>query len=288
MKITIVENELYLAQSIQNNLSEKLNAKCEIYASYDEAMNSNADIFLVNTNLQGNLKNFVLSHKDKIIILLAPYVTHSNVTQPIELGADDYIQKPFSIEELIRKILHLKEFYTLKNKAKSLEKFIEYLLKDIEIKKINNFEFPILIKTNMKKAADKIVFEIAKQQNLPVKIIDLNKFNEKELKEEKNIYYCFNLEKNLENISNILFKRKTIFVVDKNFQNIFDEFDEIEINYPKKIFFEDEILSIEEYIKFIINTHQHKFPDTELSKKLGISRKSLWEKRKKYGIFKQK
>ncbi|MEA1917106.1 MAG: helix-turn-helix domain-containing protein, partial [Campylobacterota bacterium] len=31
-----------------------------------------------------------------------------------------------------------------------------------------------------------------------------------------------------------------------------------------------------------------KFPDTELSKKLGISRKSLWEKRKKYGISKQK
>jgi DNA-binding NtrC family response regulator len=63
---------------------------------------------------------------------------------------------------------------------------------------------------------------------------------------------------------------------------------EIDINYPKKIFLEDEILSIEEYIKFIITTHQNKLPDTELSKKLGISRKSLWEKRKKYGIFKQK
>jgi DNA-binding NtrC family response regulator len=288
MKITIVENELYLAQSIQNNLIEKLNAKCEIYASYDEAMNSNADIFLINTNLQGNLKNFVTNHKDKIIILLAPYVTHSNVTQPIELGADDYIQKPFSIEELIRKILHLKKFYSLKNKAKSFEKFIEYLLQEIETKTIKDIEFPLLIKTNMKKAADKIVFEIAKKENLPIQIIDLNKFNEKELKDEKNIYYCFNLEKNLESLSSILFKRKTVFIVDKNFQNVFDEFHEIEINYPKKIFLEDEILSIEEYIRFIINTHQHKFPDTELSKKLGISRKSLWEKRKKYGIFKQK
>jgi CheY-like chemotaxis protein len=288
MKITIVENELYLAQSIQNNLSEKLNAKCEIYASYDEATNSNADIFLVNTNLQGNLKNFILNNKDKIIILLAPYVTHSNVTQPIELGADDYIQKPFSIEELIRKILHLKEFYELKSKTKCFIDFIEYLLEDIEIEIHKNISFPLLIKTNFKKSADKIVYLLAKKHNFPIKIINLSNFNEKDLKKENQIYYCFNLEKNLENISSILFKRKTIFLVDKNFQNIFDEFYEIEINYPKKIFLENEILSIEEYIKFIITTHQYKFPDTELSKKLGISRKSLWEKRKKYGIFKEK
>jgi DNA-binding NtrC family response regulator len=33
---------------------------------------------------------------------------------------------------------------------------------------------------------------------------------------------------------------------------------------------------------------QNNYPDTELSKKLGISRKSLWEKRKKFGIEKDK
>ena len=41
-----------------------------------------------------------------------------------------------------------------------------------------------------------------------------------------------------------------------------------------------------DYVKFIVLNYQHKFPDTELSKKLGISRKSLWERRKKYGIIK--
>ena len=44
----------------------------------------------------------------------------------------------------------------------------------------------------------------------------------------------------------------------------------------------------DDYVKFIVNSFQYKFPDTELSKKLGISRKSLWEKRKKYGLFKKK
>ncbi|EAH7702103.1 hypothetical protein EPD12_06325, partial [Campylobacter upsaliensis] len=37
-----------------------------------------------------------------------------------------------------------------------------------------------------------------------------------------------------------------------------------------------------------ILSYQNVFADTELSKKLGISRKSLWEKRKKYEISKKK
>jgi len=50
----------------------------------------------------------------------------------------------------------------------------------------------------------------------------------------------------------------------------------------------DSILTINEYVKLMVSTFQDKYPDTELSKKLGISRKSLWEKRKKYGILKKR
>ncbi|STA51331.1 two-component response regulator [Campylobacter lari] len=49
-----------------------------------------------------------------------------------------------------------------------------------------------------------------------------------------------------------------------------------------------EFLTIDDYVKHIIISYQNVFPDTDLSKKLGISRKSLWEKRKKYGITKKK
>ncbi|MCH3852873.1 hypothetical protein LZC39_12320, partial [Campylobacter jejuni] len=41
----------------------------------------------------------------------------------------------------------------------------------------------------------------------------------------------------------------------------------------------NQILTIDEYVKYIILNYQNVFPDTDLSKKLGISRKSLWEKR---------
>jgi len=284
MKITIVENEIYLAQSIQNNLSEKLNAKCDIYASYDEAMESDADIYLVNTNLQGNIKYLINEKKDKIIILLAPYVTYSTVMQPIEMGADDYLQKPFSIEELIRKINHLSEFYILKEKFNSFKIFIDFVFKDIELE-TPQYSFPVFIKSALNKTVEKLIFEIAKQENIPIKIIDLLNFNKKDFKKNR-LYLCLNYEKT-ENkeILKFISKYKSIILLSKNYDKI-DKCIEIEQSAPNLL--EEDILSIEEYIKFVIHNYQYKFPDTELSKKLGISRKSLWEKRKKYGIFKQK
>ncbi len=46
-------------------------------------------------------------------------------------------------------------------------------------------------------------------------------------------------------------------------------------------------LSIEEYTKEFILTHQASHSEGDLAKMLGITRKSLWEKRKKWGITKQ-
>ena len=285
MKITIVENELYLAQSIQNNLSEKLNAKCEIFGSYDEALNTNSDIYLVNTNLQGNIKKFISEKKDKIIILLAPYVTYTTVMQPIEMGADDYLQKPFSIEELIRKIKHLKEFYSLKKEISLLKEFINFIFEDIELS-LPTYSFPIFVKSSLNKAVEKFIFEVSKKEKAPIKIIDLEKFDKNKIKNKNLIYVCLNYHKiEDKNILRFFEKYKTIFILPRSYEGIKESI-ELDVKAPNLL--DEEILSIEEYIKFIITSYQYKFSDTELSKRLGISRKSLWEKRKKYGIFKQK
>ena len=287
MKIIIVENELYLAQSIQNNLSEKLNAKCEIFASYDEAIETDGDVYIVNTNLKGNIEKLIDAKKENIIILLAPYVTYTSVTQPIQMGADDYLQKPFSIEELIRKIVHLREYYSLKKRTMKMENFIEHILEDIELDDTYDLKFPLFIKTNYPKAVDKIIFDYAKENMCDIKLIDIQNLNVKELKNKNTIYYAKKFYDNPE-IINTLSKYNSVIVVPKDFENSYPHFNMLEIEISKKSFLNDEILSIEDYIKFIILNHQHKLPDTELSKRLGISRKSLWEKRKKYGIFKQK
>ena len=46
-------------------------------------------------------------------------------------------------------------------------------------------------------------------------------------------------------------------------------------------------LSIEDYTKAFIKRHQGKYNEKQLSEMLGITRKSLWEKRKKWGIARE-
>ncbi len=43
-------------------------------------------------------------------------------------------------------------------------------------------------------------------------------------------------------------------------------------------------LSIEEYTKTFIQKYQHEFTEQQMADMLGITRKSLWEKRKRWGI----
>lgn len=56
----------------------------------------------------------------------------------------------------------------------------------------------------------------------------------------------------------------------------------IESSFVEESF--DRALSIEEYTKQFIIHHQEKFNEQQLAQMLGITRKSLWEKRKKWGI----
>ncbi|NLM99724.1 MAG: hypothetical protein GX170_06855, partial [Campylobacteraceae bacterium] len=80
-------------------------------------------------------------------------------------------------------------------------------------------------------------------------------------------------------------KRAIISSTDSNEEEVINT---IHLTQEHKMFDDSDILSIDDYVKYIVLNFQSKFPDTELSKKLGISRKSLWERRKKYGIEKKK
>lgn len=57
--------------------------------------------------------------------------------------------------------------------------------------------------------------------------------------------------------------------------------------HKKADFLEETIrkeLSIEEYTRNFIINHQHQYSEQELAERLGITRKTLWEKRKKWGL----
>ena len=293
MKIIIVENELYLAQSISSKLTEN-GFETEIFSSTKEAMQSNGDVYLLSTNLPGqDTSPLITQFKDKIIILMVSYINNDTVGEPLKLGAKDYIVKPFMIEELLRKIEHYQEYQDLKKHTLLYQEYMKNLLQEIETDfNPEKLTSPLVIQTNYQRLVDKVVFEFAQMNN---KLLTFVPLGDKTWKEK--ISKCS--DQSLLYITEIHTLKKTDREQLLDLINGYDfilcstseletDFETITLNTDSKLYDQNEILTIDDYVKFIVNSFQYKFPDTELSKKLGISRKSLWEKRKKYGLFKKK
>ncbi len=294
MKIVIIENELYLAQSIAAKLQE-VGHTVVIYSSIKEAIRgSNGDVYLLSTTIPGqNCTPLITKFKEKIIILMVNYINNDTVGIPLQQGANDYILKPFMIEELRRKIDHYQEYKNLKEQNRLFLDYTENLLKDITVNlQIEKIQTPIAFLTNYSKLVDKIVFSYASLHRKHITFISLA---DKEWREkiassaEDSLLYLSELQ-TLKKV-----EREQLFEYLKGYDFILSTTSEIEMPYnviklksENRLYDEDEILTVDDYVKYIVNSFQSKYPDTELSKKLGISRKSLWEKRKKYGIFKQK
>ena len=295
MNILIAEDELYLAQSIQNSLCEHIkNSHIDSVTTVNDAINlkKHYEIIILSITLNGNVYDVIEKYKNSTIILLVPYMNHDTITAPLNAGADTYILKPFMIEELIRKIEHHLEFKQLKRNYKTLKSYFNLLFKDLETSKIDNIEFPLFIKSKSRKKVDKIVFDISKEINIPISFYDLkDKWDLNKIEKDNNLLYLLNFDTLKNNLISKLFdiisNKKVIIELNNN--SSFEHPNMITIKNDKRDISDDNsILSVEDYIKYIIKTYESKFPDTELSKKLGISRKSLWEKRKKYGISKKK
>lgn len=296
MKILIVENEIYLAQSIASKLNE-IGYTCEIASSIKDAVKDDRyDAVLLSTNISGqNFYPVIEKHKSSIIILMISYISNDTVSNPIKAGANDYIQKPFMIEELMRKLQHLRNFNALKKENVTYKEYVNNLFESSDLEPINiKTKLPVLLKTNFQKHADAIVFHYSVEKKEPFTFISLTSENsiEKIAKTPYNeLIYLVDLQniKKSEKtkVLNLIEDRRAI-ISTTDVNETQDVIKEIEISTDNKVFDRGDILSIDDYVKYIIVNFQSKFPDTELSKKLGISRKSLWEKRKKYGITKKK
>jgi len=295
LRILIIENEVYLAQSIATKLSE-LGHICEMCTSTRDAIKSNVyDVVLLSTNINGqDFSPVIETFKKSIIILMVSYISNDTVSKPLSAGAKDYILKPFMIEELIRKINHYQDYEKLKKRNEAYDKYLTHTFASLSSEhNFDNLELPVFISSSYQKHADSFAFEYAKKKNLPLHFItlsDIKAMSEIESITENSLIYIIDLQ--------ILKKseRKALYALLENKKAIIcstdkiedDEYDVIDIKSESNIFDQGEILPIEDYVKYIVLNYQHKFPDTELSKKLGISRKSLWEKRKKYDIVKKK
>ena len=296
MKILIVENEIYLAGSMASKLAD-FGYDCEIAKSVKEAFKfENFDVVLLSTTLPGqDFYPVIEKFKSSIIILLIAYINSDTVIKPIQAGAVDYIQKPFMIEELVRKIRHFEEFRGFKNEIKNYENYINFTLKDYEIPcfEAKKIKFPLLLKSSKNGYSDKFIFNYVKAGNLPFLFLGKACFSELEkalAQSGDELIYITNLEELKEDEKEKILelcKKKKVAIQTSDFAQS-APFEELALSIRDKNFDIGEIITIDEYIKYIIVNYQDKFPDTELSKKLGISRKSLWEKRKKYDVSKKK
>ncbi|MDX9813388.1 MAG: response regulator [Sulfurimonas sp.] len=296
MKILIIENEVYLAQSIAAKLNE-LGHNCELCTSTKDAIKSSSyDVVLLSTNINGqDFIPVVENFKRSIVILMVSYISSDTVSKPLAAGAKDYILKPFMIEELIRKINHYQDYEKLKKKCDAYEKYLSHTLTPTnKLANLQNPELPIYISSHYQKHSDAFAYSyiIAKDMAVDfVSLLDEDALEQVEQSLRTNVLIYITdyqiLKKSDKKVLNDLVANRQVIIsstdkIDESSLNI------VEIKNDSNIFAQGEILSIEDYIKFVVLNYQNKLPDTELSKKLGISRKSLWEKRKKFDILKTK
>lgn len=295
MKVLIIENEIYLAQSIAGKLGE-LGYHCDISSSIQDAFKGiTYDVVLLSTNISGqDIYPVIEAYRDAVVILMVSYISNDTVTKPLSAGAKDYILKPFMIEELIRKIEHFQEFNRLKAANNTYERYLKQHFKGIKITHdVENLPTPLFISSNFQKYADLFAFEYAKANGKDLVYVSLeapDAFNEIAKSPSSALIYIseFQTVKKADRKPFMeLIASRQVIVSSTDTIDIPD-IEVIEIKSDNTFFEQGDILPIEDYVKYIVLNYQYKFPDTELSKKLGISRKSLWEKRKKYGIIKKK
>ncbi|WP_198304278.1 DNA-binding response regulator [Arcobacter vandammei] len=296
MNILIIENEIYLAQKIVSRLLDDGHS-CDYVESINiDNLTKDYDTVLISTSLPAPIYKAVIKKyaSSSIILLLVSYISDETVTEPIKLGAKDYIMKPFLMDELVRKIYHYKDCRSMRRELAVLKEYFNFTMNDIDTSSITlPLSFPILIETNCQSYSDKLVFELSNKLDLPISFISLSSSSwQKNLAvlDEKTIIYLTDFHVLKRNIKDQLIKQ----IADKNCVistlEAEDDFPyrKITFNNDKKMLDNTQIMSINDYVKLMVTTYQNKYPDTELSKKLGISRKSLWEKRKKLEIEKKK
>lgn len=296
MNILIIENEIYLAQKVVSRLLDDGHSCDYIESPNIDNLTKEYDTILLSTSLPSALcKNIIKRYSENaIILLLVSYISDETVTNPIKDGAKDYIMKPFIMDELVRKIYHYKECRSIRRELQTLREYFNFTMSEIDTTDVLlPPSFPTLIESNSQKCADKLVFELSRKMDLPIVFISLTStswLKQVNAIQTKTIIYLTDYHTLKKNAKDNVIK----IIEDKNcvISTLEQESDfpyrKIEFNNDNVLLGNSNIMTINDYVKMMVLSYQNKYPDTELSKKLGISRKSLWEKRKKLDIEKKK
>lgn len=295
MKVLIVENEIYLAQSIANKLSDS-RLECVIAHSLREVQKDNYDVILASFGtISDGYTELSKTYPYAIIILMVAYISDDTIIKPLKNGVTDYIVKPFIVDELIRKITHYKTYREISEEINFYRSYFSFIERELDTPEPFLYNPPFVIKTNSQRSADIYAMRYAREKHIHFSFYSLKEGSWKSIfrvpPKKNEVYYITNLEElkkgeRKEFLESAL-KYSVIISVVSNEKIPFPQVIDIS-RQSNDVELSGEILSVKEYEKIIITKFESRYPDIELAKKLGMSRKSLWEKRKKYGIIRKK
>lgn len=159
MKVLIIEDERELARSIVEYLSEE-KYLCEVASTFTEAMNKiqvfNYDCILLDITLpDGNglkiLEELTKENKEDGVIIISAKNSVDDKIKGLQLGADDYLAKPFHLSELTARIYSLirRKQFNNSNIVQQDELEIDLLAKTVSVNSkavaLTKKEFDLLI-----------------------------------------------------------------------------------------------------------------------------------------------
>lgn len=294
MKVLIIENEIYLAQSIANKLSDS-RLECIIAHSPKEVQKDHYDVILASFGtINEGYTELSKAYSQAIIILMIAYINDDTVIKPLRNGVTDYIVKPFIVDELIRKITHYRTYREINEEIGFYRNYFSFIERELGTPELFLYNPPFVIKSNAQRGADIYAMRYAREKHIQFHFYSLKEEMWKSIfrvpPKKNEIYYITNLEELKKS------ERKDFLEVALKYNVIVSIVSGEKIAFPQVIDITrqtnnmelgGEILSVKEYEKLIISKYENRYPDIELAKKLGMSRKSLWEKRKKYGIIRK-
>lgn len=296
MKILIIENETYLAQGIVNRLNDFQFECVSIEALSDVDKKEHFDVVLASLgSIDNNYLELLKRFSGVIIILMINYINDDTVTKPLQSGITDYIAKPFVIDELVRKIQHYKSYQDLIREVSFYHDYFNFIQKELATPEPIAYNPPFVIKTNSQRSADIYVMRYAREKNITFSFLTLKEDRWKQVfrnQPSKNeIFYITNLEElkksEMKDFLDMALKFSCIISIISNEKVAFPQIVDIS-GYSNSLELGGKILSVKEYERIIIAKFESRYSDIELAKRLGMSRKSLWEKRKKYGLIRKK
>lgn len=278
MDILIMESETYLASSLAQKL-ENDGHICFV-RSPGSSYEGDFDVVLLGTFFDP-LK-IIKEHQNAVIIMLANHI-NSDITKALKAGASDYILKPVVLEELRRKIAFYSQFKRMKLENEAYKNLLDFQSKtsNLEAKSLSKMRFPLILSSHSLLNCDMFIYQLSKAKNLPFIRVESG-LEGLENKHSCILYFCNFDELSQKEQEQIISSEQKRIVIRSNKE--IEGFYRYELGYSSR----PTIMPIDEYIKYCIIEYQDNCNDTQLAEILGVSRKSLWEKRRRYGITRKK